>query len=31
MDPRAAKLGLPGYSGVPSPPISWRKVEGSVE
>jgi hypothetical protein len=26
-----AELGLPGYLGAPLPPISWRRVEGSVE
>jgi hypothetical protein len=31
MDPRATELGSLGYFGPPSPPICWRKEEGSLE
>jgi hypothetical protein len=31
VDPRVIGLGLTGFPGTSSPPISWRHVEGSVE
>jgi hypothetical protein len=31
MDSGVAEMGLPGYPGAPSPPVSWRQVEGSAE
>jgi hypothetical protein len=31
VDLGVAKLGLSGYLGMPSPPVSWRLVGGSME
>jgi hypothetical protein len=31
VDPLDSKLGLQCYPDVPSPPTSWRRVEGSTE
>jgi hypothetical protein len=31
MDPGVTELGFPSYPGMPSPPVSWKQMEGSAE